>query len=121
MSERKAPDLSFPRSTGQLISVVIAAYMCIKPVFNFLVLGGSLKPLAIGLAALCCFLIGLKYSNTAIAVVLMLVACTNMANNLRMIGFNQYLVYAIEGVIDMLAACVLAFHKDVRAHFDYLP
>ena len=121
MSERKAPDLSFPRSTGQLISVVIAAYMCIKPVFNFLVLGGSLKPLAIGLAALCCFLIGLKYSNTAIAVVLMLVACTNMINNLRLIGFNQYLVYAIEGVIDMGAACVLAFHKDVRVHFDYLP
>ena len=66
----------------------------------------------------CCFLIGLKYSNTAIAVVLMLVACTNMANNLRLIGLNQYLIYAIEGVIDMLAACVLAFHKDVRAHFN---
>ena len=91
MSTMKGPDFSFPRSTGQLISVAIAAYMCIKPVFNFLVLGGSLKPLAIGLAALFCFLIGLKYSNRAIAVVLMLVACTNMINNLRLIGFNQFL------------------------------
>ena len=118
MSEMQKPDFSFPRSPGQLISVAIAAYMCIKPVFNFMILGGSLKPLAIGLAALYCALVGLKYSNLAIAIVLMLVACTNMANNLRLIGLNQYLIYAIEGVIDMLAACVLAFHKDVRAHFN---
>ncbi len=120
MSEMQKPDLSFPRSTGQLISVGIAVYMIIKPVFNFIVLGGSIKPLALGIAALIAFFIGLKYSNMVIAVLLMLVACTNMPTNLKLIGLNCYLIYAIEGVIDMIAACVLAFHSEVRKHCDFL-
>jgi len=110
---------SFPRSTGQLISVAIASYMCIKPLFNFLVLGGSVAPLAFGLAAMVCFFVGLKYSNMVIAVLLMLVACSNMPTNLKNIGWNQFLIYTIEGVIDMLAACVLVFNQAVRDHFDF--
>ncbi|MBR3268927.1 MAG: hypothetical protein IKI58_09465 [Oscillospiraceae bacterium] len=119
MSDMQKPEFGFPRSTGQLISVGIALYMIVKPVFNFIVLGGSIKPLAFGIAALICFWIGLKYSNMAVAVLLMLVACTNMPTNLKLIGFNCFLIYAIEGVIDMIAACVLAFHSEVRKHFDF--
>ena len=119
MSEMQKPDFSFPRSPGQIISVGIASYMCIKPLFNFIVLGGSLMPLGLGLVTMVCFLMGLKYSNMAIAIVLMLVACTNLPNNLSNIGFNMFLIYTLEGVIDMFAACVLAFHKGVREHFNF--
>ena len=103
-------------SRGQLLSLAVAAYMCIKPVFNWLVLGGALAPLALGFAALVCFWFGVKYSNTVIAVWLMLVACASLPENLKHIGFNAYLVYTAEGVLDMLCACLLAFHPEIRRH-----
>ncbi|MBQ8920736.1 MAG: hypothetical protein IJ060_01065 [Oscillospiraceae bacterium] len=121
MSEMQKPDLSFPRSTGQLISVGIAIYMIIKPVFNFLVLGGDLMmPLLFGIASLIVLFIGIKHSNTVVAIILMLFACGYMRDNLRQIGFNQYLIYTIEGVIDMIAACVLAFNSEINKHCDFL-
>ena len=104
-------------SRGKQLAVITAVYMCIKPVLNWLLLGGSLMPLALGFAALVCFWIGLKYSNIVIAILLMLVACANLPTNLRNIGFNAYLVYTVEGVMDMAAACVLAFMADVRSYF----
>lgn len=110
------PDFAnMPR--GQKIALCVAAYMCIKPVFNWLVLGGQLMPLAIGFAAVVCFLFGLRRSNLVIAILLMLVACANLPTNLRNIGFNSYLVYTVEGVMDMGAACAIAFMAEVRAFF----
>ena len=99
-------------SRGQKMSLAVAVYMCVKPVFNFLVLGGAIAPLAFGFAALICFWFGVKYSNTVIAVLLMLVACANLPANLK----NGYWVYTAEGVIDMLCACLLAFHPEIRKH-----
>lgn len=103
---------------GKRLSLIVAVYMCIKPVLNWLLLGGSLMPLALGFAALACFWIGLKYSNLVIAILLMLVACANMPGNIKHLLSepNPYLFYAIEGVLDMLAACLLAFHPAVRRH-----
>lgn len=106
---------SMPR--GQKIALMIALYMCVKPVFNWLVLGGQLMPLALGFAAVACFLFGLKKTNLVFAVLLMLVACANLPTNLKNIGFNQYLVYTFEGVMDMAAACALAFMQEVREFF----
>ena len=93
---------------GLRISMAIAAYLTAKPVFNFLVLGGSIRPLALGLAAAVCFRFGIRRSNLVIAVLLMLAACVNMPASLRRIGLNMYLVYALEGLADMLCAAVLA-------------
>ena len=106
---------------GQKIAVCIALYMCVKPVFNWLVLGGSLAPLAFGIAALICFWFGVKWSNTVIAILLMLVACTNLPTNLKHIGFNMFLIYTLEGVIDGVCAVVLAFHPEVRKHCKLKP
>lgn len=103
-------------SRGQKLALGVGIYMCVKPVFNWLVLGGSPAPLAVGLAALICFWFGVKRSNTVIAILLMLVACANMPGNLSRIGFNAYLIYAAEGVTDMLCACLLAFHPEIRRH-----
>ena len=100
---------------GQLIGVLIGLYMCVKPVFNCLVLGGSIKPLALGAAALFSLWLGIRWSNTVLAVLLMLVALTNLRTNLHNLGWNVFLVYTLEGVIDVGCALVLAFHSEVRA------
>lgn len=111
-----APE-KIPLSKGQKISMAIAAYMIVKPVFNWLFLGGSIAPLALGLIAMVCFYFGVKWSNTVIAVLLMLVACANMPTNIKNIGFNMFLIYLLEGLIDMVCAVILAFHREVRQHF----
>jgi hypothetical protein len=105
-------------SRGQKLALGVAVYMCVKPVFNCLVLGGSLAPLALGFAALICFWFGVKWSNTVIAILLMLVACINLPTNIKGL-FTQvspYLFYTLEGVADMLCACLLAFHPEIRKH-----
>ena len=104
-------------NTGQKLSMGVAVYMTVKPIFNWLVLGGSLAPLVLGVIALALFYFGVKPSNLVIAILLMLVACANFPNNIRNIGFNSYLIYALEGVLDMLCAVLLAFHPDIRTHF----
>ena len=105
-----------PLSKGQKLGLPIAFYLIVKPVFNGLVLGGALAPLVIGLAALICLYFGVKWSNTVIAILLMLGACAYMPENIRHLGFNSYLVYLLEGIADMLCAVVLAFHPDIRRH-----
>lgn len=104
-------------NTGQKVSVGIAVYMIVKPVLNCVLLGGSLAPLVLGVIALGFFYPGVKASNLIIAILLMLVACANFPNNIRNLGFNSYLIYALEGILDMLCAMVLAFHPEVREHF----
>lgn len=114
--EIQKPDFS-AMSTGQKISLVIALYMIVKPVFNCILLGGSLAPLVLGIIAVVVFYLGIKATNLVIAILLMLVACANFPNNIRNIGLNSYLFYTLEGVLDMLCAVVLAFHPEIRTHF----
>ena len=103
---------------GKLLCIITAGYMCVKPVINWLLLGGQLAPLALGFAALVCFWYGLKYSNIVIAILLMLAACLNLPTNIKMV-FSEpmpYVIYLTEGIADMLFACLLAFHPEVRRH-----
>ena len=108
--------MSDPRSKGQKLCIGIALYLILKPVCNRLVLGGSILPVVIGIAALFCLYFGVRRSNIVIAVLLMLGACAYLPENLRHIGFNRYLIYLAEGIADMLFAVVLAFHPDIRRH-----
>lgn len=103
-------------TTACKLGLVVTIYMILKPVFNFLVLGGSLAPLAFGVAAGIFLWFGVPYANTVIGILLMLVACANMPVNLRNIGLNMYLIYAIEGVLDMGCALLAAFHPAIRSH-----
>ena len=116
MSRKTVPHSRKLLNKGQIISMGIAVYMVLKPVFNFILLGGALAPIAIGIAALICFYFGVKRSNTVIAILLMLFACAYMPENIRHLGLNPYLIYLLEGIADMLFAVVLAFHPDVRTH-----
>ena len=108
--------MSNPLGKGQKLGIIIALYLILKPVLNRLVLGGSILPVVIGIAALFCLYFGVRRSNIVIAVLLMLGACAYLPENLRHIGFNRYLIYLAEGIADMLFAVVLAFHPDIRRH-----
>lgn len=91
-------------------------YLVLKPIMNFVLLHGSIMPLAFGIAVLAALWYGVKGSNLVAAILLMLVACANLPNNLRNFGFNAYLFYTLEGVADMLCAVLLAFHPEIRRH-----
>ena len=113
MSNEIQPHNRLSLNAGQKISMGIALYMIVKPVFNFVALGGSLAPLAIGLAAMVCFYFGVKRSNTVIAILLMLTACAYFPQNVR----NHSVIYLLEGAAGMVFAVVLAFNTAVRKHF----
>ena len=117
MTGETKPRSRIQQNKGQKISLCIALWLLLKPLFNFFLLGGSPVPALLGLAALICFYPGVRRSNTVIAVVLMLFACAYLPGNIRNLGFNPYLIYLLEGIADMLFAVVLAFHPDVRTHF----
>ena len=51
MSRETVPRSRKLLNKGQIISMGIAVYMVLKPVFNFILLGGALAPIAIGIAA----------------------------------------------------------------------
>lgn len=106
------------QNKGQMLGVAVGAYMIVKEILNAIMVGGSLNlySLIIAIAAAAVLWFGVKYTNYVVAVILMLVACTHLPDNLRNIGLNAYLIYTIEGVIDMLAAVLLAFHPDIRQH-----
>lgn len=100
----------------QKLIAAVGCYMCIKPIFNCLLLGGDLKPLLYGVLALIAMWSGVKYSNLVTALLLALVALTNLPHNLGSIGLNAYLIYTLEGVVDVLLAALLTFHPAVREH-----
>lgn len=113
MSNEIQPQGRVLLNAGQKISMAIAFYMIVKPVFNRIALGGSLAPLAFGLAAMVCFYFGLKRSNTVIAILLMLVACAYFPQNVK----NHSVIYLLEGAADMACALILVFNSAVRNHF----
>ena len=100
----------------QKLLAVVGAYLCIKPIFNCLILGGDLKPLLYGVLGLIAMWSGIRFSNLVTATLLVLVALTNLPQNLHCIGLNAYLIYTLEGVVDVLLSFLLVFHPAVRAH-----
>ena len=105
---------------GRKLAVTVAGYMILKQLLNG-ILGGfggmNLFLLLFAVAAAVCLWFGVKASNLVIAVFLMTFACAYMPGNLRQVGSDHiYLLYILEGVLDMAGACVLAFHPAVRRH-----
>ena len=102
-------------SRGQKLSMAAAGYIIVKQIVNSLIggFGGmNLFILFWGIIAGICFYKGVKKSNLFFAVLMMLIACAYLPQNIR----NFDLLYLIEGVLDMLGAVMLAFHPDIRKH-----
>lgn len=102
-------------SRGKRLGLAVAGYIILKQIVNGIVgsfSGMNLFILFWGVIAGICFYKGVKKSNLFFAVLMMLIACAYFPQNI----LNFRLLYIFEGALDILAAVMLAFHPDIRAH-----
>ena len=95
----------------------IGLYLILKGVLN-LILGFSVSNiimLIVGVVALVLMLNRVPYINYIVAVFLAIMFLTHIGANLSNLG-SQW-IYLLEGLLDLGAAAVLVFEKNVRAFF----
>ena len=96
---------------GKKMITVVGAYMILKGILN-LILGFSASNLVSLLFAM---LKRIPYSQYVTAIFLALIFLVNLPANLSNLGSNW--IYLVEGLLDVGAAAILAFHKDVKDYF----
>ena len=99
---------------GKKMITVVGAYMILKGILN-LILGFSASNLVSLLFAAVLIFAMLKripYSQYVTAIFLALIFLVNLPANLSNLGSNW--IYLVEGLLDVGAAAILAFHKDVK-------
>lgn len=95
----------------------IGLYLILKGVLN-LILGFSVSNiimLIVGVVALVLMLNRVPYINYIVAVFLAIMFLTHIGANLSNLG-SQW-IYLLEGLLDLGAAAVLVFEKNVKAFF----
>ena len=98
----------------------IGLYLILKGVLN-LILGFSVSNiimLIVGVVALVLMLNRVPYINYIVAVFLAIMFLTHIGANLSNLG-SQW-IYLLEGLLDLGAAAVLVFEKNVKAFFGKL-
>ncbi len=103
--------------TGKKFSIVIGIYLVVKQIVN-LVLGAKFTSLILPVVMAVLLFMGIKYSNYGVACVLIVIAIAHIGTNLSNLGFNRYLLYVIEGIIDILSAVALCVNGSIKAYFD---
>lgn len=103
--------------TGKIYSVVMGIYIIVKAVLN-MILGDGFSSLILPILMAVVLFIGIKYGNYAIAVILGIVVLMHIGTNVSNLGLNRYLIYFIEGIIDIVCAIILFINKDIKAYFD---
>ncbi len=101
--------------SGRNLALVIGIYIVVKAVFNMIIGGDPFGNVIISAIYALALYTGLMYINYVIAVILAFVFLVNLKNNITNIGSNW--IYLLEGVIDVVCAALLVFHKDIKAHF----
>ena len=95
----------------------IGLYLILKGVLN-LILGFSVSNiimLIVGVVALVLMLNRVPYINYIVAVFLAIMFLTHIGANLSNLGSQG--IYLLEGLLDLGAAAVLVFEKNVKAFF----
>lgn len=96
----------------------IGLYMIVKAVLNLFIGAFSVSNiimLIVGVVALVLMLNHVPYINYIIAVFLVLMFLSHLTENIRNLG-SQW-IYLLEGLLDVGAAAVLVFEKNVKAFF----
>lgn len=102
-------------ANGRTLAVAVGAYMVIKMIVNMILGGGSVGNLIYTIIEALALATGLMYINYVIAGILVLVMLLNLKNNITNFSSNWF--YLLEGIIDIGAAVLLVFNKDVKEHF----
>ena len=93
----------------------IGLYLVVKSVLN-LILGFSGANIVMLILAVAALMLGrIPYIQYIVAVWLVLMFLVNLGGNLSNLG-SQW-IYLLEGLLDVGAAAVLVFEKNVRAFF----
>ena len=96
----------------------IGLYMIVKAVLNLFIgafSASNIIMLIVGVVALVLMLNRVPYINYIIAVFLVLMFLSHLTENIRNLG-SQW-IYLLEGLLDVGAAAVLVFEKNVKAFF----
>ena len=102
---------------GRKMVLVVGVYMVLKGILN-LILGFSASnvvSLLFAVAMAAAMLKKVPYSQYVPAIFLALIFVVNLPGNLSNLGTNW--IYLIEGLLDVGAAAILVFHKDVKRYF----
>lgn len=103
--------------TGKTYSMAIGIYIIAKAVLN-MILGSGLSSLILPIIMAIVLFMGIKYGNYVIAVILAITVFAHIGTNISNIGFNSYLIYFIEGIIDIVCAILLCVNSDIKKFFD---
>lgn len=95
----------------------IGLYLIVKSVLNLILgfSGANIVMLILAVAALVLMLGRIPYIQYIVAVWLVLMFLVNLGGNLSNLG-SQW-IYLLEGLLDVGAAAVLVFEKNVKAFF----
>lgn len=95
----------------------IGAYLIIKSILNLILgySGSNLVMLIVSVVALILMIYRVPYINYIVAVWLVLMFLMHIGDNIS--NFGSQWIYLLEGILDLGAAAVLVFEKNVKAFF----
>lgn len=103
--------------TGKKYSVAIGVYIIVKAILN-IILGSGITSLILPIVMAIVLFIGIKYGNYAIAVILGITVLIHIGTNISNLGLNRYLIYFIEGIIDIVCAVILVTNNNIKEYFN---
>lgn len=103
--------------TGKKWVFGIGLYLIVKSVLNLLLgfSASNLIMLIVSVVALVLMLSRVPYINYVVAVFLAIMFLMHVGNNIS--NFGSQWLYLLEGLLDVGAAAVLVFEKNVKAYF----
>ncbi|WP_295214178.1 hypothetical protein [Ruminococcus sp.] len=103
--------------TGKKWVFGIGLYLIVKSVLNLLLgfSASNLIMLIVSVVALVLMLSRVPYINYIVAVFLTIMFLMHVGNNIS--NFGSQWLYLLEGLLDVGAAAVLVFEKNVKAYF----
>ncbi|MBQ3884911.1 MAG: hypothetical protein II729_02230 [Ruminococcus sp.] len=102
--------------TGKKYALFIGAYLLVKTILN-MIIGGEFVFAELLLAVIMSIALytGIKYVNTTVAVIMMIIVIVNFDDNI--INLPGSFIYLIEAAIDTGCAAALLFQSDLKKHF----
>ena len=106
-------------SQGRAVVVIIGAYLFLKVIINMILGGGiDIGGIIQAVVLFAAMFSGLQYLNYVVVAVLGLTVLIHLPGNIMGIFQNwKYVVYLLEGGVDVLACLMLVLPPNVRQHF----
>ncbi len=98
--------------------VVISAYLIVRQVVNLVLANfplGQLVLLLVYIILAILMMAGTKYTNYITSLLVMIIAAYHLPLNIRLLPTSW--LYLTEGILDITASILLAFHRGIEATF----